>query len=91
MKSHAEFKRTLQAEGTRLETLALANGGRDTSIFYVGQVRSVAKADTTGVYLEDAEGNGSWLLYDKASDWQIDGDIATHNFGMSYKVIARAI
>lgn len=91
MKSHADFKRVLQAEGTRLETLAIVGGGQGTATFYVGQVRSVSKANTTGVYLEDAEGNGSWLLYDKAGDWHIDGDIATHNLGMSYKVIAGSI
>jgi hypothetical protein len=91
MKSHAEFKRVLQEEGTRLETLAIAGGGTGSAAFYVGQVRRIAKYNTTGVYLMDAEGNGSWLDYDKASDWQIDGDIATHNFGMSYKVIEGAM
>lgn len=90
MKTHADFKRVLQAEGTRLETLAIAGGGAGTPTFYVGQVRRVAKYNTTGVYLVDAEGNGSFLDYDKASDWKIAGDVATHNFGMSYKVIEGA-
>ena len=89
MKTHADFKRALQMKGTRLETLALANyssGGR----LYVGQIRFIAKADTTGVYLKETEheaGRGSFLGYDKASDWTIDGDVATHTLGMSYRVI----
>jgi hypothetical protein len=91
MKTHAEFKRALQAEGTRLKTLALAHGGIGSATFYVGQVRRVAKKNTTGVYLTDDAGNGSWLLFDKASDWQINGTIVTHNLGMSYEVMEGAI
>ena len=98
MKTHADFKRALQMEGTRLETLALANyasGGR----LYVGQIRFIAKADTTGVYLKETvheSGRGSFLGYDKASDWKFENTVgedgkanyvATHTLGMSYRVI----
>lgn len=89
MKTHADFKKALKMEGTRLETLALANyvsGGR----LHVGQIRYISKADTTGVYLKETPeevGRGSFLGYDKASDWTIDGYIATHVMGMSYRVI----
>ena len=98
MKTHADFKRTLQMEGTRLQTLALANpisGGR----LYVGQIRFIAKADTTGVYLKETPeeaGRGSFLGYDKASDWKFESTVgedgrtnyvATHTLGMSYRVI----
>ena len=90
MKTHAEFKRYLQAEGTKLETLALANyvkGGR----LYVGMVRFINKADTTGVYLKETpeeSGRGSFLEYGKASEWTFDGFIATNTkYGYSYRVI----
>lgn len=89
MKTHADIKRALQAPGTRLENLALANlisGGR----LRVGQIRYVAKFDTTGVYLKETpeeQGRGSFLGYDKASDWTIEGDVITHKHGMQYRVI----
>lgn len=86
---HADFKRVLQMKGTRLQTLALANpisGGR----LYVGQIRYISKFDTTGVYLKESpeeEGRGSFLGYDKASDWTFEANIATHRLGMSYRII----
>lgn len=89
MKTLADFRRAVQMEGTRLETLALVNpisGGR----LYVGQIRFIAKADTTGIYLKETPeeaGRGSFLGYDKASDWKFDGNVATHTLGMSYRVI----
>lgn len=88
IKNHAEFKRLLSKPDTRLETLALANfvsGGR----LEVGQVRKITKADTTGVYLqlEGVEGRGSFLGFDKASDWTFNGDVATASWGGSYRVI----
>lgn len=93
MNTHAEMKRALQAEGTRLETLALANlisGGR----LNVGDIRYISKANSVGVYLkkDDDTSNtrGSFLDYDKASDWTINGDIITHKMGMSYRVILKA-
>jgi hypothetical protein len=91
IKNHAHFKRLLSAQGTQLETLALANeisGGR----LQVGQIRKVTKADTTGVYLqlEGVEGRGSFLGFDKASDWTFDGDVATASWGGSYRVILNA-
>ena len=90
MKSHADIKRALQADGTRLETLALANfisGGR----LNVGDVRYINKANSVGVYLkkDGEQGSGSFLDYDKATDWTIDGDIITHKMGMSYRVILK--
>jgi hypothetical protein len=95
MKTHADFKRALQMEGTRLETLALAHGfaSLPASVqkgrLYVGQIRFINKADTTGVYLKEGGelGTGSFLGYDKASEWTIDGNVATHTLGMSYRVI----
>jgi hypothetical protein len=91
IKNHAHFKRLLSAQGTQLETLALANqisGGR----LSVGQIRKVTKADTTGVYLqtEGVEGRGSFLGFDKASDWTFNGDVATASWGGSYRVILNA-
>jgi hypothetical protein len=90
MKTHADIKRALQTEGTRLETLALANLSSRGRL-QVGQVRIISKWDTTGVYLktEEQEGRGSFLGYDKASDWTIEGDIITHQMGMSYKVLLK--
>ena len=91
IKNHAHFKRLLSAQGTKLETLALANhvsSGR----LAVGQIRKVTKADTTGVYLqlEGVEGRGSFLGFDKASDWSFNGDVATASWGGSYRVILNA-
>jgi hypothetical protein len=88
IKSHADFKRLLSKPDTRLETLALANlisGGR----LQVGQIRKITKADTTGVYLqvEGEEGRGSFLGFDKASDWTFTGDVATASWGGSYRII----
>jgi len=94
IKNHAHFKRLLSAQGTKLETLALANnisGGR----LQVGQVRHIRKANTTGVYLVtdeqlDQNTQGSFLGFDKASDWTFDGDVATASWGGSYRVILNA-
>lgn len=89
IQNHAHFKRILKEGKVKLETLALANhvsGGR----LYVGMVRYIKKADTTGVYLaqEGEQGRGSFLAYDKASDWVFNGNIATNTtFGYSYKLI----
>ena len=88
MKTHADFKRALQTKGVQLETLALANnisGGR----LYVGQIRPVSEVNTTGVYLTTEGGStrGSFLGYDKASDWTFNGDIATNVCGLSYRVL----
>jgi UDP-N-acetylmuramate-alanine ligase len=88
IKNHAHFKRILQEGKVKLEILKLANhisGGR----LHVGLVRSIRKADTTGVYLiaEGDESRGSFLDYDKAKDWVFDGNIATNTkFGYSYKL-----
>jgi len=93
IKTHADFRRYLQAEGTKLETLALADGVRDSLLegrLRVGMVRFVNKADTTGVYLKEGGelGTGSFLGYGKASEWTFDGWIATNTkFGYSYRVI----
>jgi hypothetical protein len=105
MKTHADFKRVLQMEGTRLETLSLAHGfaSLPASVqkgrLYVGQIRFINKADTTGVYLKETPeeaGNGSFLGYDKASDWKFENTVgedgranyvATHTMGMSYRII----
>lgn len=90
MKTLADFKRVLQTEGVKLETLALVNnisGGR----LRVGMVRYVNKYDTTGVYLKesaDEQGRGSFLGYDKAGDWVFTQDTATNTkWGYSYRVI----
>ena len=84
----ADFKRVLQTPGVQLETLALANHisrGR----LYVGQVRPVIKANTTGVYLATEGGgvSGSFLGYGKASEWVFTGDVATNACGLSYRVL----
>lgn len=98
MKTHADMKRALQAQGTRLETLALVNTNfpalsNGTARLNVGDIRYINKWDTTGVYLkkdsDTTNTRGSFLGYDKASDWTIDGDVITHKLGMSYRVILK--
>ena len=92
IKNHADFKRQLSTKGTRLTTLALANGMKEGRI-KIGATRHIRKADTTGVYLVTDEElnkptNGSKLDFDKASDWSFEGDIATNKvFGYSYRVL----
>jgi hypothetical protein len=91
MNTHAEFKRYLQAEGTKLETLALADGLQVSGRLRVGMIRFINKANTVGVYLKensDDEGRGSFLDYDKASDWEFNNFVATNKkHGYSYRVI----
>lgn len=93
IKSHAEFKRILAMKGTKLQTLSLANGVVSSSRMAVGEVRHIRKADSTGVYLvkEEELGDplvqGSFLGFDKASDWTYEGDIAKASWGGSYLVI----
>ena len=86
--NHAEFKRLLSTPGVQLETLALASGVKGGRL-YVGQVRPVVEANTTGVYLATPGGSvrGSFLGFDKASDWQFQADTATHNCGLSYRLL----
>jgi hypothetical protein len=100
MKTHADFKRALQTEGVKVETLALAYGFADSPAsikegrLRVGMVRFVNKYDTTGVYLkesEDEQGRGSFLGYDKAADWVFTEDTATNTqFGYAYRIILPA-
>ena len=92
IKTHADFKRALSTKGTRLTTLALATGMKEGRI-KIGATRNIRKADTTGVYLVtdeelDKPTNGSFLAFDKASNWKFEGDIATNTeIGYSYRVI----
>ena len=91
IKTHAEFKRILSTKGVRLTTLALANGMPEGRI-KIGATRHIRKADTTGIYLVsddelDKPTRGSFLGFDKASDWNFNGYIATHLLGMSYEII----
>ena len=92
----ADFKRALQTEGVKLETLALAYGFTNSPAsiqegrLRVGMVRYVNKYDTTGVYLKENEGDqgrGSFLGYGKASEWVFTGDVATNACGLSYRVL----
>ena len=90
IKTHADFKRVLKSKDVLLETLSLANnmpGGR----LNVGDIRYINIADTTGVYLKKSDDTsntrGSFLGYDKASDWVFNNDVATHKVGMSYRLI----
>jgi hypothetical protein len=93
MKTHADFKRALQTKGVRVITLATAYNAPDSKRVWVGMERLVKKANTTGVYLVmpediDKPNNGSFLDYDKASDWVIEGDTATHlEVGYSYRIV----
>jgi len=91
IKTHADFKRLLATKGVRLTTLALANGMKEGRI-KLGATRNIRKADTTGVYLVtdeelDKPTNGSFLGFDKASNWTFNGYIATHTLGMSYAIV----
>lgn len=89
IKNHAHFQRLLKSGNVKVEIVKLANnavGGR----LWVGMVRHVQKADTTGVYLqlEGDDSKGSFLGYDKASDWIFEGNIAKNTkFGYAYKLI----
>ena len=90
MKTLADFKRALKTEGTKLETLALANYVSEGRL-RVGMIRFVNIYNTTGVYLKEKpeeEGRGSFLGWDKSSDWVFDNDVATNiKYGYSYRVI----
>lgn len=89
IKNHADFKRILQTGKVKVETVSLANhvsGGR----LWVGMIRHIKKADTTGVYLalEGDDSRGSFLGYDKASHWEFEGDLAKNTaVGYSYRLI----
>jgi hypothetical protein len=92
IKNHADFKRVLKTKEVVLETLALASNvsaGR----LNVGDIRYINIADTVGVYLkkfdDDSIKRGSFLGYDKASNWVFNNDIATHKFGMSYRIVEK--
>jgi hypothetical protein len=91
MKTHADFKRYLQADGTKLETLTLFNGLQESGKLRVGMVRFVNKANTVGVYLKENpedKGMGSFLDYGKASEWEFNNFIATNKiYNYSYRVI----
>jgi hypothetical protein len=88
MKTLSDFKKALTV-GTKVETLGLATGVKGGRL-NVGDVRTIIKANTVGVYLatEGSGPSGSFLGFDKASDWHFEGDVATNKvFGYSYKVI----
>lgn len=89
IKNHAHFRRILQEGKVKLETISLANG-MSSGRLSVGMVRSIKKANTTGVYLaaEGDDSRGSFLDYGKASEWEFEGDIAKNiKFGYSYKLL----
>ena len=88
MKTHADFKKALTV-GTKVQTLALATGVKGGRL-NVGDIRTIIKANTVGVYLATEGGStrGSFLGFDKAGDWKFEGNVATNTkFGYSYKVI----
>ena len=92
IKTHADFKSVLKDKNVVLETLSLANnvsGGR----LNIGDIRYINIANTVGVYLKKFEDTsdirGSFLGYDKASDWVFNNDVVTHKVGMSYRLIAK--
>lgn len=89
MKTLSDFKKALRTEGVKLETLSLANKISQGRL-RIGMIRFINIHNTVGVYLkENNEDNsrGSFLGWGKATDWVFHGDIATHKFGMSYRVI----
>lgn len=89
MKTLTEFKKALQTQGVKVETLALANTASNGRL-RVGQIRFVNKFNTVGVYLkeEGTEGSGSYLDYGKASEWVFEGNIARNTkYGYAYKII----
>ena len=88
MKTLIDFKKALTV-GTKVETLALATGVKGGRL-NVGDVRTIIKTNTVGVYLATEGGgvSGSFLGFDKAGDWKFEGNVATNTkFGYSYKVI----
>ena len=89
MKTLADFKRALQTEGVRLETLALATGVKGGRI-NVGDIRPVIESNTVGVYLKTEGGStrGSFLEYGKADEWRFEGNTASNTkYGYAYRVI----
>ncbi len=88
MKTLSDFKKVLTV-GTKVETLQLATGVKGGRL-NVGDVRTIIKANTVGVYLAtEGDGpSGSFLGFDKAGDWKFEGNVATNTkFGYAYKVI----
>jgi len=90
IKTLSDFKKALSTEGTKLETLALANNVKSGRL-RIGMIRFVNIYNTVGVYLKENpedEGRGSFLDWGKANEWVFDNDIATNiKYGYSYRII----
>jgi hypothetical protein len=96
MQTLADFKRALQTEGVKVETLALTHNAITSGVLAsrlrVGMVRKVNIYNTLGVYLKELDDNssdrGSFLEYGKASEWEFEGDVARNNqYGYAYRII----
>lgn len=87
MNTLTDFKRILDSDGVQLEQLGLANNAPDNARIYRGLIRNVIRTNTQGAYLTMANGDPSFMDYGKASEWEFDGDLATHNSGLKYRVI----
>jgi hypothetical protein len=96
MNTLTDFKRALQTEGVKVETLALTHNAITSGVLAsrlrVGMVRYVNIHNTVGVYLKELDDTstkrGSFLDYGKASEWEFNGDIARNNkYGYAYRII----
>jgi len=87
MNTLADMRRALVA-GVKVELIAGLGGA--TPHPRIAGVRTVTKADTTGIYLnptpEDGK-RGSFMGWELASAWTITGDTFTNIDGRSYRVI----
>jgi hypothetical protein len=87
MDTLADMRRALVV-GAKVETLAGLGGVTPNP--RIAGVRTVTKADTTGIYLNatPADGKrGSFMSWELASAWTITGDTFTNTDGRAYRLI----
>ena len=85
----ADFKREVSKPGAQLEILAMP--WADNARMFTGLTRHVSLANSIGIYLatEGIEGKGSFLGFGSAKEWNFNGDIATNECGLAYRVITQ--
>lgn len=91
MNTLADMRRALVA-GVKVELIAGLGGGAPHP--RIAGVRTVTKADTTGIYLNPTPDNlqlGSFMGWEKASAWTVSGDTFTNADGRSYRLIVAGV
>jgi len=94
MNTLADLKHELTL-GTKVETLSMSryivnlpNAQRRVN---VGQIRTVVKVQSGGVWLtefpEHGTIGGSFMDWEKAGNWAIDGDYFTNIDGRQYRIV----